>query len=442
MSGVLPGSRRTRMIVALACAAALLATAAAWYAAARPSVRTVTAYFTSATAVFPDNEVRVLGVPVGAIESVEPQGTRVEVVMKIDYPGLKLPADVRAAAVSPSLVTGRFVQLSPPYTGGPELADDAEIPIERTAVPFGVDDLAAAASELSNALGPDGVNSTGALSRALDVGAANLTGNGQALNESLTNVSQLSTTLADSREDLFGTIRGLQQFVSMLAHNDAEVREFNARLADVAGILAAEREDLGAALQELSLALGEVGAFIEDNRDLLQSNVDRLTDVTAVLVRQKQALAEILDVAPLGLGNLANAYNASSGTTDTRANLNELMFPPILLLCQVFARTNTLVPPELVATCNELAGFIDGTVPLPPLGEVIGALQAGQTPPVPGLALPVVEPRAAPAVPSAVPPVPGPEAPGPLAPGPAAPPASEPTSSTPAPLLPPVPGGL
>jgi hypothetical protein len=98
------------------------------------------------------------------------------------------------------------------------------------------------------------------------------------------------------------------------------------------------------------------------------------------------------------------------------------------------------VPPALTETCDGLAGFIDGTVPTPPLGEVIGALQVGQTPPVPGLLLPVVQSSAAP--------VPAPDAPAvppagaPPAPGPAAPPAPEPTTNTQAPLLPRLPGGL
>lgn len=381
--------RRQLQFTALAAVVAVLL-AGAFFFLARPTSRTVTAYFTSAVAAFEDNSVRVLGVPVGTIDRVTPEGTQVRVDMTITDEDLVLPADARAVIVSPSLVTGRYVQLTPTYSGGPELADGAVIPVERTAVPLDVDDLSRTATELTEALGPNGVNSRGALSDLLDVGAANLDGNGPALNDTITDLGELSGTLADSREELFGTVTELQSFVSTIAANDAEVREFNERLADVTGFLADERGDLGAALAELSVALGEVAVFVEDNRDVLASNVDRLTEVTGVLVDQQRALAETLDVAPTALGNLANAYNGSSGTLDTRANINELTLPPIVLICELLQRGNPapdapVVPEVIGSSCDGLGGILDGTVPLPSAADVITSLQAGEAPPVPGL---------------------------------------------------------
>ncbi|MBW0138042.1 MCE family protein [Pseudonocardia abyssalis] len=392
--------RQFQLVGLVAVIAVLLATA--FVVIARPPGRSVVAYFTSATAVFEDNSVRVLGVNVGTIDRVVPEGTRVRVEMTIDDPDLVLPADARAVVISPSLVTGRYVQLTPTYSGGPELADGAEIPVERTAVPLDVDDLARTATDLTEALGPNGVNRDGSLSRLLDVGAENLGGNGQAINDTITDLGELSGTLADSREELFGTVTELQRFVSVIAANDAEVREFNTRLEDVSGFLADERGDLGAALQELSIALGEVAAFVRDNREILASNVDRLTDVTGVLVRQQQALAETLDTAPTALGNLANAYNGSSGTLDTRANINELTLPPLVLICELLERGTPEALADLpigVSDACAALGPLD-QLPLPSAAEVITSLQAGEVPPVPGLALPTAPAAAAPAAPA------------------------------------------
>ena len=379
--------RRHLQFTGLAAVIAVLLASGVYLVMNQPA-RMITAYFTSATGVFEDNSVRVLGVPVGDIVSITPEGTRVRVEMRIDDPDLKLPADAKAVVVSPSLVTGRFIQLTPTYSGGPELRDGDVIPLERTAVPLGVDDLARTADELAKALGPDGVNSDGALADALDVAAANLDGNGQAVNDTIRNLGELSGTLADSREDLFGTVRELQSFTSMLAANDAEVREFNERLADVAGFLADERGELATAVRELSIALGEVAAFVKDNRELVKSNVDRLTDVTEVLVDQRKALADVLDVAPLALGNLSLAYNGASGTLDTRANINELTMPIPALVCELLRRGAGGIPIDLQPACDKLAPVLDGLVPLPSAADVVTALQSGQPPPVPGLALP------------------------------------------------------
>jgi ABC-type transporter Mla subunit MlaD len=63
-----------------------------------------------------------------------------------------------------------------------------------------------------------------------------------------------------------------------------------------------------------------VAGFIEDNTTLLSTNVNRLADVTLALVQQRSALAEVMDVAPAALGNLAHAYNPDYGTLDTRDN--------------------------------------------------------------------------------------------------------------------------
>jgi phospholipid/cholesterol/gamma-HCH transport system substrate-binding protein len=387
--------RRQLQFTALAAVVAVLV-AGGLYLVLQPPGRLVTAYFTSAAALFEDNSVRVLGVPVGTITKVEPQGTQVRVEMRITDAELQLPADVRAVVVSPSLVTGRYVQLTPTFSGGPELTDGAVIPVERTAVPLGVDELTRTATELSKALGPDGVNAKGALSDALDVGAENLDGNGRKLNDTIHNLGELSGTLANSRDDLFGTVTELQKFTSMLAENDDQVREFNGRLADVSGFLADERGDLGSAVSELSIALGEVADFVRDNRGEIKSNVDKLTDVTAVLVKQQKALAEILDVAPAGLSNLANTYNGSSGTLDTRADINELSLPPIVLICQALKRgTPADLPLTLSDTCSQLEPVLTGALPLPSAAQVLNSLQSGQLPPVPGLALPTDPPSPA-----------------------------------------------
>src|SRR6478736_2127377 len=249
--------RRQFQLVGLAAVLAVLIATGVWVVGTHTGGREVAAYFANTSALFPDNQVMVLGVPVGTIEKITPEGTQVRVDMAITDPDVRLPADAKAAVVAPSLVTGRYVQLLPPWRGGPELADGAVIPLARTAVPLGVDDLTRTATELARALGPNGANRTGALSDALTVGARNLDGNGGAL------------------------------------HHD----------------------------------------------------VDGLADVTATLVDQQRALTEVIDVAPAALSNLADTYNGSSGTLDTRPDIHELANPPLVTLCKLLGtKTSTGIP--------------------------------------------------------------------------------------------------
>jgi virulence factor Mce-like protein len=366
--------------IAIACVLALVVTAALWWVFNGMNGRKVTAHFAAAVGIYPGGDVRVLGVKVGTIDEVTPEGKTVKVVFTVDR-DVRVPENAQAVVVSPSVVSDRYVQLSPAYTGGPTLADNAVIPRERTATPVELDELYSSLDKLTTALGPNGANADGALADLLNSAAKNLEGNGQALNDTLKNLGQATRTLSGSKEDLFATVDNLQKFTAMLAANDSQVRDFNAQLADVSKLLADERGDLGAALSELATALQQVQGFIKDNRAGLKSNVDKLASITQVLVNQRAALAETLDVAPLALGNLQNSYNAASGTLDTRANINELNQPPIVLICKLVQQaTPNNVPPILAQTCKQLEPLLSGAIPLKSPAEVLGDLNAGKLP--------------------------------------------------------------
>jgi hypothetical protein len=80
-------------------------------------------------------------------------------------------------------------------------------------------------------------------------------------------------------------------------------------------------------LNLLSIALGDVARFIDDNRDLVAENADALTKLTQTLADQRQDVANALPVLPLALSNLINIHNGESGTLDMRANFTDLQNP-------------------------------------------------------------------------------------------------------------------
>lgn len=373
---------RLRTLLAVVAAAVLVVGVGRWLLTSS-SDRTVTAYFTSAASLYKGNPVEVLGVPVGSVASVEPQAGRVKVVLHLDK-GVKLPADVHALQVAPSLISGRSIALAPAYGGGDELRDGAVIPVDRTEVPLDVNDLFRSADSLATALGPKGANSDGSLTRFLKVLAANLDGNGTSMAAALHDLGAATTTLAGSRDDLTGTIRGLQQFVSTLAAHDGSVRTLNEKLASVSGTLADERFNLSAALDQLSVTLGTLAAFVEDNRAAIRSNVTRLSKVSRVLVKERVLLGQIMDEAPTGLTNLLNSYNAAGGTLDARLNVNELDAAPGALLCMLASRgTPGGLPKSIQDACDKFAQALGGNGTLPTISDIIAALQGDAAPALP-----------------------------------------------------------
>ncbi|WP_069160562.1 MCE family protein [Nocardia altamirensis] len=388
-------SRGTKAGIALVAVVAVVLAGVLWWTFDRLTTTKITAYFDRSVGIYEGSDVRILGVPVGRVDSVEPQGDQVKIVMHVER-RFDVPAGARAAQITPSIVSDRYIQLTPVYTGGPKMDRTATIPRDRTVTPVEVDQLYKSITELSDALGPNGANKDGAVNELVRTGAANLDGNGEALANSLTQLSKAARYLSDARGDIFDTVKNLQTFVTMLATNDQQVRQFNVQLADLSSFLANERADLGAALNLLSVALGDVARFIDNNRELIASNAEGLVTLTKTLADQRDDLAELLPVLPVALSNLVNIHNAESGTLDMRANFTDLQ-DPFGVMCKLidvaklrpgdpqFEALGRQMRP-ILEHCKEISDQITAGVQTPTLILPFGILsnENQQRAPVPG----------------------------------------------------------
>ncbi|MET3961283.1 phospholipid/cholesterol/gamma-HCH transport system substrate-binding protein [Marmoricola sp. OAE513] len=303
--------------------------------------KSITADFPRSVSLYKGSDVKILGVAVGKVDEVTPLGTKVRVKFHYDAK-YDLPKDVKAAVISPSIVGDRFVQLTPVYRGGAKLGDNAKLGVDRTATPLELDEIFGSINNLTVALGPDGANKpdstgTGALTRLLDSTAKNFGGQGVKFNQTLKNLSKLTKTLADNKDELFGTVSEVEKFTQALAANDDTVRRFNDSLASGAGLLADERGDLAKVLKNLSVAMTEIRSFVAENKAALSTNIKGLNQISKVFVKNRKQLEESLTYAPAALNNLALTYNETAGTLDTRANIgetvNQLTAKPSVVLC-------------------------------------------------------------------------------------------------------------
>jgi virulence factor Mce-like protein len=314
----------------------LVLAGAAWTLSGGSGTKTVTAYFPRAVSVYEGSDVRVLGVAVGQVDEVTPEGTQVKVVMTYDA-DVKVPRSAQAALISPSVVGDRYIQLTPAYESGPVMADQTVIKVDRTAVPLELDQIYSSIDRLTVALGPEGANKDGALTDLLEQTAKNFGGQGAAFHQTIKDFGKFSETLDKNKEELFGSTAKLEGFIKTLADNDETVRSFNRSLGEVSTLLADERQEMTTALANLGVALDEVGRFVKRNRAVLGRNIRDVNRVAKVLVRQRAALDELLGAGPLALTNLYHTYNPGNGTLDTNANLgnlgHELEDDPGAVLC-------------------------------------------------------------------------------------------------------------
>jgi len=320
------------MLIATALVGLLLI--AAFFVSTRSDQREVTAYFDRAVAVYPGTDLRIMGVQVGEVTAVIPDGNQVRVEMRYDD-AYDLPAKASAAVVTPTLVADRYIQVFPPYEKGAKLSDGGEIPLERTQTPIELDRMYKALDDLSVAIGPqNGQTEGGALADLLNASADALEGNGQAGSDTIRNLSAVAEVLSENRGPLFDDVRALASISETLAANDSTVDGFIDQLTGVSAQLAGERDELAKVLNSLAESMKTVEGFIKENREVLGSSVNKLTSIMERVDNQKDALGLVAQKGALAMGNLALAYDPSTASFGSRVQVApSVMFRPDDLFC-------------------------------------------------------------------------------------------------------------
>lgn len=267
----------------------------------------VVAYFDNSNGLFVGDEVRILGVPVGAVDRIEPQPMRSKISFWIDGK-YKVPADAKAAILAPMLVTARAIQLTPVYTAGPVMADGAVIAEDRTAVPVEWDDLRKQLEKLTETLQPTEPGGVSTLGAFINTAAGNLRGEGANIRDSLIKLSQAFSVLGDHSGDIFGTVRNLSVLTSALHTSDDLLRQLNRNLAAVTALLADDPHAVGRAIDDLNTTLGDVRDFVADNRESIGTTSDKATAVSQAIVDSIDDIKQLLHVVPTVAQNYSNVY--------------------------------------------------------------------------------------------------------------------------------------
>lgn len=176
------GSRGLRYSTAIALIVVLVG--GVYVLSSTGNTRSIVGYFTSAVGLYPGDQVRILGVPVGRVDAIEPRPSDVKITMSVSK-DVKVPKDAKAIIMSPNLVAARFIQLTPAYTGGAVMPDGASIGLSRTGVPVEWDEVKESLTQLATQLGPTTGSMQGPLGRAINQAADTLNGNGESFHDAL-----------------------------------------------------------------------------------------------------------------------------------------------------------------------------------------------------------------------------------------------------------------
>lgn len=329
---------------------------------------TVVAYFANSNGIFPGDEVRILGVAVGTISSIEPEPDRAKITFTYDdkYP---VPADVNAVMLSPSLVTARAIQLTPAYTSGPRMTDNAVIPLQRTAVPVEFDDLRKQLERLTDALQPTEPGGVSTLGAFVNTAADNLRGNGSSIRDAIIKLSAAFSALGDNSSDLFSTVKNLSILVSALESSQDLMRQLNVNLASTTSLLGNGPDELGQAIQDINDVVGDVTTFVADNRESVGTTADKLSSLTNALNESRDDIEQVLHVAPNAFQNFVNIYQPAQGTLTGALAFNNFA-NPVDFLCSGIQAASRLGAEQSAKLCVQYLAPIlkNRQYNFPPLG--------------------------------------------------------------------------
>ncbi|OBK76465.1 virulence factor Mce family protein [Mycobacterium sp. 1274761.0] len=307
-------SRAAVIISALVLVLALIGGVVAWQLYKKLTYNTVVAYFPDTLALYPGDKVQIMGVKVGTIDSIEPAGDKMKVTFNYANK-YKVPANATASILNPSLVASRTIQLSPPYTGGPVMEDNAVIPIDRTQVPVEYDELRDSINRILTDLGPTPDQPKGPFGDIIESFSNGLAGKGDQINKTLKGLSDAVTTLNEGRGDFFAVIKSLALFVNALYKSDQQFVALNSDLAQFTNSFTNTDQELATALRDLNDLLSTTRRFIGQNGEVLAHDINNLAEVTNAILQPEplNGLETGLHVFPNLGANLMNISSPNAG---------------------------------------------------------------------------------------------------------------------------------
>ena len=243
--------------------------------------------FTRTNNLFEGSDVRVLGVPKGKVLELNPEGADVIATIQME-PGLDLPADVHAAVAPTSLLGERFVQLDPPYTGGPKLEEGAVIGLENTSVGVDIDEVLHSFETFLEGLDEN------TLAELVDVLTATLEGQGEGLNQLLDQGSETVTVLRRSSDDLNQAVTQLADLNTTVATRDQELGAMFDDLSVVMRTIADESPEIIEGIANLRRLTAELRPIVDEHADPLIRDLEILATSLSTVERNLERVGEVV----------------------------------------------------------------------------------------------------------------------------------------------------
>lgn len=245
---------------------------------------TYTAEFAESAGLRPGNEVRLAGVKVGDVRAVELERNKVVVDFRVRDVHL---GDRSVVAIEIKTLLGdKYLALT--SEGDGQQRPNDRIPVERTRTPF---DIVPAVSQLSSTV--DELD-TAQLAQSFEVIADTFANSPAHLRNTLTGLTQLSTTLSTRDDELARLLANTAGVSRTVADRDAQLQLLFADATLLLSELEARRAAVSALLTGTTSLAEQLSGLVADNTELLGPALASLDEVTTILERNQENLSESL----------------------------------------------------------------------------------------------------------------------------------------------------
>ncbi len=245
------------------------------------------ANFSEAGGLKANDEVRIAGVRVGKVRTIELDGNVVKVGFQVDE-SAEFGSETGAAIKVKTILGSMFLALVPAGEG--QLEEGKTIPVERTDSPFNVVDVFEGLAERSEAI------DTTQLADSLDV-MADLTRN--------------------TPEEFRAALRGVSALSANVAEKDEELNTLLLNLKKVSGVLGDRKEDIITLMEDGDVLFRALVARRDSVHDLLVATSQLSVQLTGLVKDTRADLKPALD----NLETVLDTLNANRENLDASLRL-------------------------------------------------------------------------------------------------------------------------
>jgi phospholipid/cholesterol/gamma-HCH transport system substrate-binding protein len=253
------------------------------------------AVFADATGVSKGDDIRVAGVKVGTVKSVEiTDRTRALITFSVDDSTTVTEA-THATIKYRNLVGQRYIALTAEVGSTKRLGDGATIPISRTAPALDLTVLFNGFKPLFQALSPADINQ---LSYEI---VQVFQGEGGTLESLLSHTASVTSTLADRDEVISALIDNLSEVLDHVADRDQQLNQLITTFRTFVSGLNSDREAILGSLEGISELSVQTASLVKGIRSPLVEDIKNLRRLTANIQRNRGELDRALQVLPIKL---------------------------------------------------------------------------------------------------------------------------------------------